>query len=107
MFYAAHNGHGNLSAYSQEISVRIIPRAPSARCQIHPRSGNAKLQGLVTELELTGNRYNIALVRLPVYIDPRNLDDNAYQTMFFVVCPFSGYIFSNTGNIVLTAVLSV
>jgi len=26
--------------------------------------GNAKLQGLVTQLHLTGNKYNIALVRL-------------------------------------------
>lgn len=28
--------------------------------QLH--EGNAKLQGLVTQLHLTGNRYNIALV---------------------------------------------
>ena len=27
------------------------------------RAGNAKLQGLLTQLDLTGNRYNIALVR--------------------------------------------
>ena len=26
--------------------------------------GNAKLQGLTTQLELTGNKYNIALVRI-------------------------------------------
>ncbi len=30
------------------------------------RSGNAKLQGLVTQLDLTGNRYNIALVSYPL-----------------------------------------
>ncbi len=35
-------------------------------------TGNARLQGLVTQLDLTGNQYNIALVRFPIY--HRHLD---------------------------------
>lgn len=31
-------------------------------CNTHIYAGNAKLQGLVTQLDLTGNKYNIALV---------------------------------------------
>ena len=46
--------------YPQEISV--------SSCELHVESylfyiGNAKIEGLMTQLHLTGNRFNVALVR--------------------------------------------
>lgn len=34
-----------------------------SRVYSNPGKGNAKLEGLITQLNLTGNKYNVALVR--------------------------------------------
>lgn len=47
-------------------------------------AGNAKLAGLVTQLELTGNRYNIALVSRPIALFIDRLIPCS-KTMFFIV----------------------
>lgn len=49
----------------QAILVRLLVawRAWSTFGRLTLSKGNAKLDGLLTQLDLTGNRYNIALVR--------------------------------------------
>ena len=60
------------------------------RCK-HPaeyyRLGNAKLQGLVTQLDLTGNRYNIALVSIYLVLVERFHAEQLldWQTMYYIV----------------------
>lgn len=54
-------------------------------CNTHIYAGNAKLQGLVTQLDLTGNKYNIALV-CPSGFKVVQFDSWSSQTMYFVVC---------------------
>lgn len=51
-------------------------------------AGNAKLQGLTTQLNLTGNKYNVALVRLLSRLfTTKNSDQDVdtIQTMYFIV----------------------
>lgn len=51
-------------------------------------AGNAKLQGLTTQLNLTGNKYNVALVRLLSRLfttKNSNQDVDTIQTMYFIV----------------------
>lgn len=50
------------------------------------RPGLAKLQGLDKQLELTGDRYNIALVRLKVFYIALTFVLTIAQTVFFIVC---------------------
>ncbi|KAI0327048.1 MFS general substrate transporter [Cubamyces sp. BRFM 1775] len=50
----------------QKIDMRLIPISTALYLVSYVdrgNIGNAKLQGLVTQLDMTGNRYNIALVR--------------------------------------------
>lgn len=58
--------------------------------------GNAKLQGLLTQLDLTGTRYNIALVSSPE-------DHSAH---YLPICPpvnvlFGGYRTLHRYNVIL------
>lgn len=49
----------------QEILVGIsCPHFAVRECLLVSSAGNAKLQGLTTQLDLTGNKYNIALVSI-------------------------------------------
>ena len=44
----------------------LIWNITSGALRVHRHAvGNAKLEGLVTQLNLTGNKYNIVLVRWP------------------------------------------
>lgn len=52
-----------------------------------PRVGNAKIQGLVEQLDLTGNRYNIALVRSSIFNTGLIIDSTTRRcTLFPIVC---------------------
>ena len=44
----------------------VFASEPSTQCVTRHSPGNAKLQGLTTQLHLTGHKYNIALVRFRI-----------------------------------------
>lgn len=59
MYLVASIDRSNIGEYFSNLSSPI--RAGSLKCL-----GNAKLQGLLTQLNLTGDQYNVALVSVVV-----------------------------------------